>query len=156
MDYEKDGILIRLKDVRQDLDMTQNVVATKLNIKQGVYSRWENGKEMIPLIRLNELCNFFHYTMDYITGLTLTNKKSDCTHAIDFKICGDRLKLWRKSKGLTQKQLAEILNTTQSTISAYEAGKTLILTAFAYQLAKTYHVSIDWLVGRSEIMDIQD
>ena len=156
MYFEDKGILVKLRDVRQDLDMTQKFVSCNLNIKQGVYSRWENGKEMIPFSRLNELCNLFHYTMDYITGLTITNKKSNIIYEIDLTICGERLRLWRKSKGMTQKQLAEFLNTTQSTISAYEAGKTLILTAFAYQIAKTYRVSMDWLVGRSKIQDIQD
>lgn len=156
MNYENEGILIKLKDIRQDLDMTQKSLADNLNVKQGVYSRWENGKEMIPLYRLNELCNLLHYTMDYITGLSVTNKKSNKIHKINLDVCGERLRLWRKSKGITQKQLAEVLNTTQSTISAYEAGQTLILTAFAYQIAKTYHISMDWLVGRSNIQNIQD
>lgn len=156
MNYENEGILVKLKDIRQDLDMTQRFVASNLNIKQGVYSRWENGREMIPLYRFNELCNLLHYTMDFITGLSITNKKSDKIYKINMDICGERLRLWRKSNNITQKQLADFLNTTQSTISAYEAGKTLILTAFAYQIAKTYHISMDWLVGRSEIQYIKD
>ena len=49
---------------------------------------------------------------------------------------------------VTQQDIAKVLNTSQSTISAYKNGKTLILTAFAIQLAKKYHFSIDWLVGR--------
>lgn len=156
MNYENEGVLVKLRDIRQDLDMTQRFVSANMNVKQGVYSRWENGKEMIPFRRLNELCNLLHYTMDYITGLSITNKKSDSVCQIDLYLCGERLKLWRNKTGITQKQLAEFLNTTQSTISAYEAGKTLILTAFAYQIAKDYGVSMDWLAGRSEIQDIQN
>lgn len=44
--------------------------------------------------------------------------------------------------------LAKSLNTTQSTIWAYETGRTLILTAFAYQICVKYNVSMDWLCGR--------
>jgi len=156
MCFENEGILVKLKDIRQDLDLSQRSISDNINIKQGVYSRWESGKEMIPFRRLNELCNMLHFTMDYITGLSVINKRTNIQVNIDLKLCGERLKEWRTSNKITQKQLAEILNTTQSTISAYEAGQTLILTAFAYQIAKTYNVSMDWLAGRSEIQEIQN
>ena len=51
-------------------------------------------------------------------------------------------------KNITQEELANILNTTHSTISAYESGKTTILTAFAYQICKRYNISMDYLCGR--------
>ena len=58
--------------------------------------------------------------------------------------------LWNtlKEKGITQVELAEFLNTTQSIISAYENGKTTLLTAFALQIVKKYNLSLDWLCGR--------
>ena len=61
---------------------------------------------------------------------------------------GDKIKRMRIEKGLTQEELANILNTTHSTISAYESGKTTILTAFAYQICKRYNISMDYLCGR--------
>lgn len=45
-------------------------------------------------------------------------------------------------------ELAKLLNTTHSTISAYESGKTTILTAFAYEICKKYNISMDYLIGR--------
>ena len=54
----------------------------------------------------------------------------------------------KKNNNLTLRKLAEKLNTTSSTISAYETGKTLILTAFAYQICNMYNVSMDWLCGK--------
>ena len=60
---------------------------------------------------------------------------------------GKRLRKIRLKNGYSQRQLAELLNTTQSTISAYENGETLILTAFAYQIAKQFHISLDELCG---------
>ena len=50
--------------------------------------------------------------------------------------------------GLTQEELAKDLNTTHSTISAYESGKTLILTSFVYEIAIKYKLSLDWLCGK--------
>ncbi len=55
---------------------------------------------------------------------------------------------FRLNHNLFQYQLANFLNTTQSTISAYENGKTMILTAFAYQIAKEYQISMDEFCGR--------
>ena len=60
----------------------------------------------------------------------------------------NRLLEVRNSNNITQRDLADFLNTTSSTICAYEKGKTMILTAFAYQIAKEYNVSMDWLCGR--------
>ena len=60
----------------------------------------------------------------------------------------------RNDNNLTLRNLANELNTTSSTISAYEADKTLILTAFAYQIAKKYKISLDWLVGKSDIKNL--
>ena len=49
---------------------------------------------------------------------------------------------------MSYNDLAKELNTTKSTIYAYETGKTLILTAFAYQICIKYKVSLDWLTGK--------
>ena len=64
------------------------------------------------------------------------------------KEIGSRIKELRENKKLTLRDLASELNTTSSTISAYETGKTLILTAFAYQICIKYDVSLDWLCGK--------
>lgn len=54
----------------------------------------------------------------------------------------------RHKFGITQEALAGQLHTTHSTISAYESGKTLILTGFAYEIAIKYKLSLDWLYGK--------
>lgn len=46
--------------------------------------------------------------------------------------------------------MAKILNTTESNIRKYKTGQTLILTAFALELASKYNYSLDWLTGRTE------
>ena len=66
---------------------------------------------------------------------------------IDKSIIGNNIKYLRNKNDLTQYDLAKILNTSQSTISAYENGKTLVLTAFIFSLAKEFNLSIDKLCG---------
>lgn len=155
MYFETNTIFKKLGDIRQDLDMTQKEMAKRIDVQQGVYSRWENGKEIIPLRRLNEFCNITGYKMDYIVGLSKNNGRYSIVKEIDLKECGERMRKWRKENKITQKELANFLNTTQSTISAYESGKVLILTAFAYQLSKKYKISMDFLCGRSNNQKIK-
>ena len=63
------------------------------------------------------------------------------------------LKKVRKDNNITQEQLSSFLNTTQSTISAYESGKTDLLTAFAIQIVVKYNISLEWLCGRKNTND---
>ena len=137
----------RLLDIREDAELNQEEMAEILKVSQANYSRWETGKELIPLSKLNLLCNYFNVSMDYIIGLTRTSKDEN-KHKFNNEIIGIKLKEFRKKNGLTQEKLATILNTTQSTISAYENGKTTLLTPFALQLVKEYNISLDWLCGR--------
>ncbi len=85
--------------------------------------------------------------MDYVIGLT-RKPKFESKYEFKNEIIGKRLKQLRKEKNITQDELANFLNTTQSTISANESGKTTLLTAFAIQIVNKYKVSLDWLCGR--------
>ena len=68
---------------------------------------------------------------------------------MNYKKIGKKIADKRILLGITQEELARVLNTSQSTVSAYESGKTLILTSFAIQICKTYNISLDWLMGRT-------
>lgn len=59
------------------------------------------------------------------------------------------LKQLRESKNLTQKNLAEILNLTQSTIAYYETGQKLPTIENLLAIAKFFDVSTDFLLGVS-------
>lgn len=63
----------RLKDLREDNDMSQDEIALLLNCKQQAYSNYENGKRTIPYEQLIKLAKFYKVSIDYILGLT--NKK---------------------------------------------------------------------------------
>lgn len=59
----------KLRDLREDNDLTQADVAKLLNTTQQVYSRYEKGINQIPLHHLITLCKFYKVTSDYILGL---------------------------------------------------------------------------------------
>lgn len=139
----------RLQSIREDHDLKQIDIANVLNVKQVNISNWERSKEVIPLNKLNKLSNYYNVSLDYLSGLSNKQKKTN-TCDLNSKIVGNNLRNFRREKEMTQVELASFLNTTHSTISAYESGKTLILTSFAYQICKKYNISLDWLCGKSE------
>ena len=110
------------------------------------------GTKIIPLKHLNNLCNYYKTSMDYVLGLSneRTNSNIKEIKELNKKEIGSRIKELRENKKLTLRDLASELNTTSSTISAYETGKTLVLTAFAYQICIKYDVSLDWLCGKTK------
>ena len=61
---------MRLKDLREDRDITQTEVARYLNVKQNTYSQYENGKRQLPIEMLIDLAKFYGTSTDYILGLT--------------------------------------------------------------------------------------
>ena len=61
---------MRLKDLREDLDLTQKQVADILNVKQNTYSQYENGQRQLPLDALIKLARFYGTSTDYILRLT--------------------------------------------------------------------------------------
>lgn len=140
----------RLFDLREYKYLSQIKLADYLGITQQTYSLWEKGTKIIPLKHLNSLSNFYEISMDYIVGLTDEKNNSGIIKLTELNKneIGSRIKKIREDNNLTLRDLAKELNTTSSTISAYETGKTLILTAFAYQICIKYNVSLDWLCGK--------
>ena len=60
----------RIKALREDNDITQNIMANHLNIAQNTYSQYENGKREISINILVQICKYFKVSSDYILGLT--------------------------------------------------------------------------------------
>ncbi len=61
-----------------------------------------------------------------------------------------RLRDLREDKDLTQKQVGEILNMSQTGYSKYETGENDIPTQVLIKLSRFYNVSIDYLLGQTD------
>ena len=61
---------MRLRDLREDKDITQAQIAAYLHIRQNTYSQYENGHRQIPIDQLVALAKFYGTSVDYILGLT--------------------------------------------------------------------------------------
>lgn len=135
--------------LREEKEITQKDLAKILGVSRVSISQWENNKEIIPLKKLNKCANYFNVSLDYILKLSKTKQYKLENNKIDPIIVGKRLIELRNKLNYTQIRLASELNTSHSTISAYESGKVLIKTSFAYQICIKHHVSMDWLCGRT-------
>ena len=60
----------RIKDMREDMDLSQTDVAKVLNCSQVAYSYYENGKRDIPTSVLIKLSNLYHCSIDYLLGIS--------------------------------------------------------------------------------------
>ncbi len=65
-----DTLTKRLKDIREDRDLTQSQVAAALHTSQRVYSRYETGIRALPIEHLMTLCKLYDLSADYILGFT--------------------------------------------------------------------------------------
>ena len=142
----------RLAMIREKKELSQREVATILHVSKSTYARWETGEQVIPLIHLNNFCKYFKVTMDYVLNLSNQNNFNNNIYnqEINKNIIGKNIKLVRKKYQLTQKELAKAINTSQSTISSYEKGKTLVLTVFIYNLALNFNLSVDKICDRNK------
>lgn len=60
----------RIRDMREDSDLSQKQIADYLGIAQTVYSRYERGYQTIPLEHLIALADYYHVSLDFLTGRT--------------------------------------------------------------------------------------
>lgn len=60
----------RLRDMREDHELTQDKLAQKLGIIQTVYSRYERGYQTIPLEHLIKLADLYDVSVDYLLERT--------------------------------------------------------------------------------------
>ena len=73
-------MFVRIRNLREDADLTQENIATLLNCSRSTYSRYEEGNRMIDIYNLIKLAEYYDVSLDYLVG------------RVDFKY-GHRLQL---------------------------------------------------------------
>ena len=69
-DNSGDLMGLRIRDLREDNDLTQAEIAALLNISQATYSRYETEALGIPHSSLETLADFYKTSVDYLLGRT--------------------------------------------------------------------------------------
>ena len=65
-----DEMKLRIKDLREDNDLTQEEIAKVLMCDQSLYSKYERGEREIPLSLLIKLADYYGTSLDYLTCRT--------------------------------------------------------------------------------------
>ncbi len=60
----------RIRDLREDRDMTQRQIADMLGMSQRGYSKYETGENDIPTAILIKLADYYKTSVDYLLGRT--------------------------------------------------------------------------------------
>ena len=139
---------LNLRTIRENNNFNQEKIAELLGITRTVYTKYENGYELIPIKHLISFANYFNVSIDYIFNFVKNEEKRMYSKNLSLELVGIRLKEFRKDNTLTQDKLAGLLNTNKSVICNYERGRYLIATPFLYTICFKYHVSADYLLGR--------
>ncbi len=138
----------RMKDLREDNDLTQQDIANYLNVTRGTYSMYECGSNIIPLHLLDQLSLKYQVSIDYLVGLS-NDKISKNVKPMNFDIMCQRLKEQRIKNELSQQNVSKTIGITQSHYATYENGHNIIPITRLIKIAKLYNVSIDYLIGKN-------
>ena len=60
----------RIRDLREDADLTQRQVGEAINVPQRTYAYYESGQRMLAPQVLCALADFYHVSVDYLLGRT--------------------------------------------------------------------------------------
>lgn len=140
----------RLRETRENLDLKQIDLTDLFGVTYSTISGWETGKDSIPLKQLIKYANKYNYSLDYLLGLTDKNIEYKDLK-INLNTLATNLRKKRKQYGKTQQQIADIINTSQSSYAHYENARYLMPLNFLYNLSKIYNdLSIDEMLGRKK------
>ncbi len=136
----------RLKECREELEMTQEELGYIFGVKKATISNWENGYDIIPFKKLVKFCNMYNYSLDYVCGLTRVNKEYPKINKLDKTDIGTKLKSLRKRLELSQQEVADLCCISRATYCHYELGMNLVSTLTLYTICKTYNLSMDDII----------
>ena len=61
-------MILRIRDLREDNDLTHKQMSEILNCDQSLYSKYERGERDIPLMHIIKLADYYNVSIDYIVG----------------------------------------------------------------------------------------
>ena len=143
-----------LRFCREELGMTQKELGYVFGISDSAVRSWETAHDTIPLTKLIKFCNMYNFSLDFVVGLSRKNIEYGKFKTDKTKI-SKKLKEIRKSLNLSQQELSDECKISQTTYSGYETGHYLISTTNLYYICKTYNISMDYIVGRTDNKQIQ-
>lgn len=126
----------RLKLLREEKGLTQKELADILKLSASSIAMYESGKRDPDTSTIKSLAVLFNCNTDFLLGLSNYRDVS-------------KLRMVRVESGLSQDEVAKNLGISRDTLSKYETGELEPNVDTLVKLANMYHVSLDYLVGKT-------
>lgn len=147
--FERKQLGIRIKKAREAKGLTQDELAEKLNMKnRASISNYESGRSIPPADVLKNLADILNTSSDYLLGRENFEKTNLRVDNMGWVIREER-----KSLGLTQKELGELIGESQKQISDYEQGLKPIHSTTLEKIMKVFGVSYPAFLNKYNMWD---
>lgn len=147
---------LRLRYLREYHGLTQKEVANAIGIGYSTYCMFENESLSIPTYRIIQLSNFYKINIDYLIKLTDKMINVSKNEKVNKSKIAQRLKSIRLELNLTLREYAKTLSISHTTYYSYEIGKSLISLSTLLKICKTFEISADFILGKSNIKYLKD
>ena len=142
--------LSKLKDIREDNDISQEEMAKILGVNRSTYSLQELGINIIPLKNLCDFADYFNYSIDYVLGISNNRLSKNLIKGLNLQKLGSNMKKIRIKHELSQENVANLLDVTQACITRYEKGIICISTSNLYKFSREFKISLNELCGKTK------
>jgi len=146
----------RLKALREAKGLKQREMADIMGVKLRQYQRYEYGEIGVPLDVLDFFAGYFGVTLDYLLGREekFSGEEEEAAEDKNYSVeLGKRLKPLREAKGLTQREMADIMGVKLCRYQCYEYGEIGVPLEVLDFFAGYFGVTADYLLGREEKHD---
>jgi len=140
----------RVREVREDFDMSQKQAAAILKISPQQYQLYESGKREMPMHLFIKLADYYEVSIDYLAGIDKNDYNEYLTKQKEISYYYQKIRDIREDNDMNQQQVADILGITRQQYQLYESGKREMPMHHFITLAEHYGVTIDYLVGRDK------
>lgn len=130
----------RLRELQRAEKLTQQELADIAEVSKRTIQNWEDGTSNIKPEKAEKLADYFGVSVGYLLGYD----DNDINQM-------NRLKELRKEKGLTQTDLAELLEVTKLTIHNWENGVSSIKSDRLKTLCEIFDVDAPYLLGYNTV-----
>lgn len=131
----------RIRKRREELGLSQESLSCMTGYKhRSIVAKWERDGSTLRPKKIEIIAQALRTTPQYLLGFT--DESSIST--------GNKIKLLRQEKNITQKELGAELNLAESTISLYESDKRTPDNGTLIDIARFFGVSTDYLLGSGQ------
>lgn len=139
----------KIRNIREDMDYKQYEFAELIHVLPKTYSSYEKGTRSISYPVLSRILKKLNLSLDYILELS-DQRVYPNLQKIDINVIPKNFKYYRNKMNLSQKEMADLLNCRQQTLSSYEKGYIKIPIDVLKRFCEVTHISADTITGRTE------